>query len=244
MFQRRKGVLRILAWAVAISFVSFAQSFETVSITQDKSGGPPGELRTQRDGLTGTNVTLRQLIQFAYELPASRLSGPSWIETERYDVAVKDTSGSSKLEVRMQTVLSDRFKLKFHHETKEIPVYFLVIAKGGVHLVGRKEGHDAFEARAKGGASPFKPGLMAIFKPGDLAAFAERLGRPLDRPIVDKTGVKGEYWFQLEWAPDPGPDAVNVGPSLLTALRDQLGLDLEPQRAAQDVLVIDQAVSR
>lgn len=82
---------------------------------------------------------------------------------------------------------------------------------------------------------------MAIFKPGDLPALAETLGRPLDRPIVDKTGIKGEYWFQLEWAPDPGPDAVNVGPSLLQALRGQLGLDLEPQSALQDVLVIDQA---
>lgn len=112
-------MLRILAWAVAVSFVSFGQSFETVSLTQDRSGGPPGELRTQRDGLTGTNVTLRQLMLFAWELPASRLSGPSWMETERYDVAVTGMPVGSKLELRLQTVLSDHFELKFHHETKD-----------------------------------------------------------------------------------------------------------------------------
>ncbi len=169
-------MLRILAWAVAINLLSFGQSFETVTIKQDKSGGPPGALRTQRDGLTGTNVTLKQLMLFAWELPASRLSGPSWIETERYDVAVTGMPGGSKLELRLQTVLSDRFKLKFHHETKEIPVYSLIATKSGPHLVGRKVGQDAFEASTKHGASAFKPGLMAIFKPGDLPAFARKAG--------------------------------------------------------------------
>jgi len=231
---REQGVLRILACAVAITSLAFSQS-----ITKNKSGGPPGELRTQRDGLTGTNVTLKQLIRFAYRLHDSQVSGPNWIGTERFDITV----GGSGLGPTLQAVLSDRFKLKFHRESKEMPVYFLVVAKGGPHLRDRKDGEDAFNSLVKDGTSPFKPGLASLFKGCDFPAFAERLGRPLDRPVVDKTGIKGEYWFQLEWAPDPGPDRVNVGPSLLTALGDQLGLDLEPQRGPQDVLVIDQ-VSR
>ena len=223
-------MLRILACAVAITFPSFGQS-----ITSNKSGGPPGELQTQPDGLTGTNVTLKQLLQFAYRLHDSQVSGPGWMETERFDITAK------VLAPGLRAVLSDRFKLKFHHETKEIPVYFLMIAKGGPHLRDLKEGQAAFDALVKDRASPFKSTMVSLFKGCDLPAFAERLGRPLDRPVVDKTGIKGEYWFQMEWAPDPGPDAVNVGPSLLQALRDQLGLGLEPQSAPQDILVVDQA---
>jgi uncharacterized protein (TIGR03435 family) len=119
---------------------------------------------------------------------------PSWIDTERFDVTVEGPGPGP----RLQAVLSDRFQLKFHHESKEMPVYFLVVSKGGPHLRSRKEGEAAFDA-TKNGTSPFKPGLASLFKGCDLPAFAERLGRPLDRPIVDKTGIKGEYWFQLEW---------------------------------------------
>ena len=139
----------------------------------------------------------------------------------------------------LQALLLDRFKLKSHPEKREIPVYFLLIAKGGPHFRDRKEGEDAFNALSKNGTSPFKPALAAIFKGCDLSAFAERLGRPLDRPVLDKTGIQGEYWFQIEWSPDPGPNTINVGPSLLQALRNQLGLDLEKQSATQDILVID-----
>jgi uncharacterized protein (TIGR03435 family) len=186
-------------------------------------------------------VTLKQLVLEAYSLHAAQLSGPNWIETGGYDVTAraKEGAGRAQIQLMLQALLLDRFKLKSHRETKDVPVYFLVVAKGGPKLHDAKEGENAFNALTKDGTSPFKPGLAAIFKPGDLPAFAERLGRPLDRPVLDKTGIKGQFWFQLEWAPDPGPDSINLGPSLLKALRDQLGLDLEAQKASLEILIID-----
>jgi uncharacterized protein (TIGR03435 family) len=238
---------RVLTYVSAITFLScvtFGQSLEeTVSIVQKKSGGPPSELRTQADGLTGTNVTLRQLMVLAYHLNASQLQGPSWIDSEGFDITVKaeDTSGGPALGLRLQTILTDRFKLKVHRETKNMPVYFLVVANGGPKLRDAKEGEDAFNGLVKNGNSPFKPYFAGIFKGCDLPAFAERLGRSLDRPVVDKTGIQGKYWFQLEWPIGSGPDSLNPSSSLLAVMRDQLGLALENQAAPQDVLVIDQA---
>jgi uncharacterized protein (TIGR03435 family) len=152
---------------------------------------------------------------------------------------VADTPSGTELASRLQAVLTDRFQLKIHHETKEMPVYFLVVANGGPKLRDAKEGEEAFNDLVKSGTSPFKPYFAAIFKGCDLTAFAERLGRPLDHPVVDKTGIQGKYWFQLEWPIEPGSNSSNPSQSLLAALREQLGLTLENQTAPQDVLVID-----
>jgi uncharacterized protein (TIGR03435 family) len=188
-------------------------------------------------------VTLRQLLEFAYRLNASQLQGPSWIDTEGFDITVKaeDTATGAKLATRLQAILTDRFRLKLHYETKDMPVYFLVVANGGPKLRDAKEGEDAFNDLVKSGTSPFKPNFAAIFKGCDLPAFAERLGRPLDHPVVDKTGIQGKYWFQLEWPNGSGPSSLKPSPGLIAALGDQLGLALENQTAPQDVLVIDRA---
>jgi uncharacterized protein (TIGR03435 family) len=100
----------------------------------------------------------------------------------------------------LQMLLEDRFKLKTHRETKEIPAYWLVVAKGGPKLRDVKE-EEAFNA-AHAGKSPFRPGFMAIFSNKSLPEFAQRLA--LDRPVIDKTGIEGRFWFQLEWADEPG----------------------------------------
>jgi uncharacterized protein (TIGR03435 family) len=232
-----------------LSSVTFCQStpappaFEAASVKPNKSGSPQGGLQPRPDGLTGTNVTLKQLVLEAYSLHAAQVSGPSWIETEGYDVTAraKEAAGRTQIQLMLQALPSDRFKLKCHRGTKDMPVYLLVVARGGPKLRDAKEGENAFNALTKDGASPFKPGLASIFKPADLPAFAERLGRPLDHPVLDKSGIKGRYWFQLEWVPDPGPGTINVGPSLLNALKDQLGLALETQKAPLEILVIDKA---
>jgi uncharacterized protein (TIGR03435 family) len=143
----------------------------------------------------------------------------------------------------LRALLEDRFKLKTHRETKEIPAYWLLVAKGGPKLRDVKE-EESFKS-AHAGKSPFRPGFMAIFSNKSLPEFAQRLG--LDRPVIDKTGIEGRFWFQLEWAEEPRQTTrepltlLQAGPSLLTALEEQLGLKLEEHLASIEILIIDRA---
>ena len=206
-------------------------------MTPSKSAVRMGGVRPQAAGLKGTNLTLRQLLAFAYGLHGSQISGPDWIETEGYDITAKTKSPATKAQHRpmLRAFLEDRFKLTSHRETKELPVYWLVVAEGGPKLRDPTD-EEAFHA-AHEGKSLFKPGTNALHNPElDLPGFAELLGRPLDRSVLDKTGIKGRYWFQLEWEAPPGSFGQAA---LLTALPEQLGLKLEEKTALIDTLVID-----
>ena len=226
-----------------ISISAFGQSaaapetFESASVTPSKSAVRMGGVRIQAAGLTGTNLTLKQLLVFAHGLHGSQFSGPDWIGTEGYDFTAKAKSPATRTQLRqmLQALLEDRFKMTSHRETRELPAYSLVVAEGGPKLGGPKE-QEAFKA-AFAGKSPFKPGISAMYTNKDLPGFAEYLGKPLDRPVLDKTGIEGRYWFQLEW--EGGPESVGLE-SLLTALPEQLGLELEENRGPLEVVVIDQ----
>ena len=226
-----------------ISISAFGQSaaapetFESASVTPSKSAVRMGGVRIQAAGLTGTNLTLKQLLVFAHGLHGSQFSGPDWIGTEGYDFTAKAKSPATRTQLRqmLQALLEDRFKMTSHGETRELPVYWLVVAEGGPKLGGPKE-QEAFKT-AFADKSPFKPGMNGMYTFKDLLGFAERLGGPLDRPVLDKTGIEGQHWFQLEW--EGRPDDVGMA-SLRTALQERLGLKLEEKRAPVEVVVIDQ----
>ena len=188
-------------------------------------------------GVVANNVTVKQLIRYAYELQDPQIMGPGWINTERYDITAqpKNPASTAQLRLMVQRLLEEHFKLKAHREMKELPVYWLVVAEGGPKLRDVEEEH-AFNAAARA-KSPFKPGLDAILKAGDLPEFAERLSRMIGRPVLDKTRIKGRFWFQLEWVPDKNQPG--RADSLLTAMQEQLGLKVEEKRAPAEVLVID-----
>ncbi len=133
-------------------------------------------------------------------------------------------------------LLEDLFKLVSHRETREVPVYWLVVAEGGPKLGGRKE-QEAFTA-GFADKSPFQPGKAGLYSYKDLPELAEKLGGApgLDRPVLDRTGIEGQHWFQLEW--EAGPDTAGKE-ALLAALPEQLGLRLEEQTGAVEVVVID-----
>jgi uncharacterized protein (TIGR03435 family) len=242
-----------VALASLIGLVSqgiFAQSepaslaFEVASVKPNRSGGPKGRVGAQGDNFIGKNVALKQLVAYAYALRGYQVSGPDWIETEGYDVTLRAKISPSVTQFRLmlRALLEDRFKIKTHRETKEIPAFWLVVAKGGPKLRDVKE-EEAFKS-ANAGKSPFRPGFNAIFSNKSLPEFANRLG--LDRPVIDKTGIESRFWFQLEWADEPSrtgrePLILRARPSLLTALEEQLGLKLEEHLAPTEILVIDSA---
>jgi len=179
------------------------------------------------------NVTVRYLIETAWHLHEHQLVGaPAWIDTAQFDIEAKpETEAAGMQDVRgrmIQAALTDRFGLVFHRETKELPVHALVIAKNGPILT------PGVMDETSGGSSSGR-GLVQG-KGESTQALAEFLSGSLERTVVDKTGLTGVYNFKLKWRPDlEDGDA----PSIFTAIQEQLGLKLEPQKGPVELFVID-----
>jgi uncharacterized protein (TIGR03435 family) len=229
-------------------------SFEVATV---KPAGP--DERGKGFGINGRtlktfNTSLTDLIVFAYDVHNKQiLNGPDWIDKDRFDITgVPDAEGSpsnQQWKTMVQKLLADRFQLKFHHDTKELSVYILSVAKGGPKNLSKSDAKDdGFSVPIRpipGGFSmPIRNALMT-----DFTGFALQ-GAVLDRPVLDHTDIKGRYDFTLTWAPlgtefggnlPPPSAADNPPPGLFTAIQEQLGLVLTPTKASADVMVIDRA---
>jgi len=224
-------------------------------------GKPFSAMLFKPDRFMATNVTLHGLIQAAYGVQDSQIvGGPDWLNAEKYDVEAKIESsvidGLKKLTQEeaglergrmLQALLVDRFKLALHRETRALPSYVLSIAEGGSKLQTAKPG-DAYANGVPGpGGHPAGQGFFET-ENGKLSnqglpilALVNDLSGRLGRTVVDKTGLTANYDFVLHWTPDPDHNADRDASSIVTALRDQLGLKLELQKMATEVLVIDHA---
>jgi uncharacterized protein (TIGR03435 family) len=222
--------------------------FEVASVKPNNSSRPGSDFnRTPGGGLHGINVTLREMILFAYDIRGHQLtSGPGWMDNDRYDVLAKPSqndnpTGSKRsfdedfrgIRLRMRALLADRFKLAVHTETREMPIYLLVAVKNGPHLTpSTSEGLTINNRRG-----------LVLCKKVSMKAFAEgALTNRLGRTVVDKTGIDGEFDFEIKFIDDPDPLSTDPsGPDFLTAMRQQLGLVLQSQRGPVEVLVVDAA---
>jgi len=196
--------------------------------------------------------TLRFLVAAAYNLPPRAISGGAdWIDFERYDILAA-TPGETRPNLdeqlaMLRNLLDERFKLAFHTEPKELPVYVLTVARSGIKLKESTAPQDQ------------QPALISTVYPAEriflparnatMTQFASMLQRGvLDRPVVDKTDLSARYDFDLEWTPDdtqfggnlpPVPPQNAVKPDLFAALQQQLGLRLDSSRAEIDAIVIE-----
>ncbi|HWF08885.1 MAG TPA: M56 family metallopeptidase [Bryobacteraceae bacterium] len=249
-------------------------AFDVASIKRNLSGGP--ERFKMFPAFSVENATLKDLILMAYEIQDFRISGgPGWIASDRYDIEAKaEGTPAFNQEVRLlqerrlQMLLQSRFRLVLHRETKELPIYVLSVAKGGLKLYPLKEGDCIARDPSKLGA-PLAPGKTPMdycgyggFARGlyenstaSIGDVAGALSTLLGRKVVDKTGVTGRYRIHLTFAPDdsmprfpdsqggpgtPAPPA-DAGPNIFTAVQEQLGLKLESGKGPIEVLVIDHA---
>jgi bla regulator protein blaR1 len=250
-----------LAFAVFIPGFVFGQAptaFTVASIKPNKSGDDRFMLRPlPGGGLTATGVTLKMLIMFAYGVAAYQVSGaPSWAATDRWDIEAKTDGVQGSLPPEQFTpllrrLLEDRFQLKNHRATRKMSVYALVVTKTGF----RPKPHSPE-------SSPPRPQVQfgygsATFTDSSIAALAGNLTLNLDRPVIDRTGIKGNYDFTLQWTPAPnegGAGALGLppraepprpvdsnAPSLFTALQEQLGLKINSTKGPVDLLVISHA---
>jgi bla regulator protein blaR1 len=201
-------------------------------------------------GIRFVGVPLRMIMMSAYDVKAFQISGgPDWIRTERWDVLAKVDGVDGKLPFEqippmIQALIADRFGLRVHKETKVLPVYALSVDRKGSKLAldegGGREVHNG-------------NGTLAAKKIG-MDWFSEWLSRKLGRVVIDKTDLKGEYDYKLAWSPDPeegNPDYTGMppeaprahgettGPSIFTALQEQLGLRLVSEKGAVEIVVID-----
>jgi uncharacterized protein (TIGR03435 family) len=211
--------------------------FEAVSIKPDRSDtGNSGE-NTARGRFTVTNDSLKKLVELAFGVKEFQIAGdPGWIGTERYDIIATTGTGrdlgDTELRPLLQAMLSDRFALKFHRETKQLTVYSLVVAKGGPKL----KTHTG----AAGSSTTTSSASMSATK-ATTAMLASHLSTLLGRTVIDNTRLSGEFDYHLEWAPDKAGTEAPSGPSIFTALQEQLGLKLNSAKGPVETIVIDSA---
>jgi uncharacterized protein (TIGR03435 family) len=197
-----------------------------------------------------TNISLSKLLAFSYGVQQKQLIGlPPWADTDKYDIDAKpDTEGTpdkKQLQGMVQKLISDRFRLTFHHDTRDLPVYALSVAKTGAKLT-KSEGQDGLPGFGLRGL-----GLLSVHSAtmSDFAAMMQET--VMDRPVIDQTELAGRYDFNLNWTPDdsqfggmaarmpPPTDNTNPPPALYTAIQEQIGLKLDAIKAPTDVMVID-----
>jgi uncharacterized protein (TIGR03435 family) len=247
-----------------------APSFEAASVRpcdpspEGLGGIKPGSMGINPGRLHVKCVPVMGLIRFAYVMfadasartifgPDPISGGPAWINSGGYDIeaeAAGTPSGQMMEGPMLQTLLEDRFRLKIHREIKAIPVYDLTVGKSGFRLQRLSEGScvrpaplarqcGLFGAAANNSAELTSVDLFGM----SLNQACQWLGRRVDRPIVNKTGIEGLFTFHLEFANDRGtatpPDSIAAGPSIFTAVQEQLGLKLEPAKGSGTFLVID-----
>jgi uncharacterized protein (TIGR03435 family) len=191
------------------------------------------------------NQTLVKMVMFAYAVQQSQVAGePEWASTVRYDISgvpnVEGAPNIKQIQEMIQKLLSDRFGLVFHRETRELPVYAISVAKGGAKLT------SAAAPNGVSGESGLQHGteLTMRFTNSSIADLALNMQLVVDRPIVDRTGLPGRYDFKLRYTLDETrPTDPDAPPGLFTAIQEQLGLKLEAVKAPTQVLVVD-AVER
>ncbi len=234
--------------------------FDVISVKPDKTANGMTRVRFSPNGLDVENVTVHMLLLESYRLNEDQLFGePNWANTDRFDIQAKvagpDVVAFSKLPVdqrwsMFRQVLTEQFHLTNHTETHLLPVYVLTVAKGGIKF--KQHVPDPAHPERENGSGG-RGRMVALGSTVDLFLFS--LSQNLGRTLVDKTGLTGRYDFELHWTPDDAsalppraadgsqpsapPPSSDSGPSIFTAIQEQLGLKLESAKGPVPVLVID-----
>jgi uncharacterized protein (TIGR03435 family) len=274
-------------WLLCVSFLSvgvaFAQkpAFEVASI-KATDPQPMGKMMIGMSSDAGmvryTNVSLKDCIRTAYRVKDFQVQGPEWIDSARFDISAKLPAGASENQVpeMLQTLLAERFKLTVRHDNKDQAVYALTVGKGGAKLKPAEVKKDDSAPKALGPDGKPRQMMMMQFQPGgahllaqsaSLAGLADLVSRFTEKPVVDMTGIDGQYDFDLTFAPEtmrgpggpmgPGPmgpggpggpggppmtknpadNPSEPAPSIFDAVQ-KFGLKLDARKAPMDFLIV------
>ena len=231
----------LATWLGLSGQTTSAPTFEVASVKLNTSIHNAIGNRFSPGSMRWTNAPLKILIEEVYHLKSYQiLGGPAWVDSDRWDIdakAAKPVSGKEMYEMT-RSLLADRFRLRFHRETRQLPVYRLVVAKDGSRLTQAKEQ----DANHRWGTTP-GPGFL-LMNGASMQELAYWLSVQLNQPIIESTGLTGRYDLKLEWAeddsqtPDVAPTEVAKW-SIFSAVQYQLGLKLESTKGPVEVLLID-----
>jgi uncharacterized protein (TIGR03435 family) len=280
-------VIRTVVLLVLAALLVFGQEFEVASIrpsAPSAPGQPIAGLHIDGAIVRYSALSLKLYLGMAYNLKNYEISAPDWMASERWDITAKLPDGSDPKQIpeMLQALLRDRFKMKMHRETQDFPVYGLVIGKGELKLKESTadpaaESSESPKQSVNVATSGTGTGTTVTYGNGSyftlddnkfkgkklpMAIISGALARFADRPVVDMTGLKGNYDFTMEFSPEDframmiraaiaqgsvlPPEVLKLvdassGDTLFNAV-DKLGLKLEPRKAPLEILVIDQAL--
>jgi uncharacterized protein (TIGR03435 family) len=220
--------------AITILFATFAfaqtPAIEAATVKANRSGSPVIDFDRDPVRVWFLNMNARQMMHWAYDVPMFRLArGQAWMDDDRWDVEMKTDAPSTEAQQRtlVQALFAERFKLRVHWESREMPKLRMVVAKSG-----KLRGADSAVERS----IRWRHGSMEAHSI-TIAVLAEYLQNELETQIDDETGLAGKYDFKLEWSRDPAA-ADATAPSLFTAIQE-FGLKLESIKGPVRMLVID-----
>jgi bla regulator protein blaR1 len=218
-------------------------SFEVATVKPSNPNDQSDGFHTKGRQISIENESVDRMLMFAYGVHAKQIvDSPAWLDHDRFDIdGIPDIAGRPSLkqmQALVRKVLANRFQLKFHHETRELAVYAITEAKGGLKLTkGSEDPNDeGWSTLGNGGQFTMKCKSMSMLD------FTSALQRFVDRPVVDQTKLPGRWNFEWTWTPDDArvaPSVINPAPGMFTAIQEQLGLKLDAVRAPADVIVID-----
>jgi uncharacterized protein (TIGR03435 family) len=252
---------RTILTTAAIAFTSFGAfaqpaaplSFDVASVKPSQPGsghrGPPkigaeildAYLEVRPGSVTLRGARIGSVIKWAYAVQEHQVSGPGWLNSDRFDIVAKAAGPApeNQLRLMMQTLLTERFKLSFHRQTKELSAYALTVGKNG-HKLKPSQGD---------GETVLQPNKMGlIVKYAVISEIAAMLAQPLRQPVLDMTGLTGKFDFELDMARyiteemtkskpgDPPPDIIGIG---IAAIQEQLGLKIEAKKLPVEILIVD-----
>jgi uncharacterized protein (TIGR03435 family) len=253
--------LCIFTLCAAFGQAPAAPAFDVASVKKSDLSGMMGEGKGEARGkaslgttpgtLNIRNMSLHSCVEWAYHLKDYQVTGPGWIDNERFDIVGKaaDPVRDDELRKMLQTLLADRFKLVFHRETRELPVYALTVGKEGSKMK-QSEGEGESNLKPKGA----RPVITADHT--SMTQLAELLSQPLRRPVIDMTGLKGGFDFTIDLEKyvdvsqikrgageghGEGDMQTTIETAVVMALREQLGLKLESKKSPIDMIIVDKA---
>ena len=221
-------------------------AFEVASVKPSPPGATVGRgdglhrqaINAEPGSLTMRNVSMSSAIRWAYDVPEFQISGPAWINAERYNIVAKaaEAAPEAQLRLMLRTLLADRFRLAVHHEEKVMPYYVLSVGKGGPKF---KESETEGEMQMQVG----RGNGTAIMQRVPMSQVVDLLQNVVRAPVLDETGLKGRYDATLNVGALISTPIQNddITGTVVTALQDLLGLKLDAKKGPLDVLIVDHA---